>query len=1081
MGVPSFYRWLVGKYPKIVVNAVEEETDSSLPNPNAGFLHEFHNFYVDMNGVIHHCFHPEDALSPPTTNEEVFEAIFDYLDRLFNIVRPRKLLYLAIDGVAPRAKMNQQRSRRFRTAKDKQIMEEEEMKLRKRFASEGKEVLEKEESQVSDSNVITPGTAFMYTLSLKLQTYIQNRIKSNKGWKDIKVILSDSNTPGEGEHKINSFIRAQRTFPDYDPNTRHCLYGLDADLIMLALASHELHFSVLRENVLIQDDISSSLSSLQLSLHKAESHTVSSRGWFRKHDDGVVTCDKVKHFREAKNKFQFLNVWVLREYLDLEICTDLIEDAKFHSNNNNNAGASFPEASESQLHNEKRVERPNGSKADLERVIDDFVFMCFFAGNDFLPHMPTLDIHEGAIDLLIYVYKKEFKNLGGYLVDIERVDAPKGGCIKLSRVEKFILSVSAFEEKIFMKRMKIREKRNRRIVFASEDDDLQDEEGNNDLVLDSKKDVDISALDILENTKELKQKLKDSLRHNADTFKHGVVADKVKLGLPGWRERYYMQKFKLQSQADVERTRRDVVTHYTKGLLWVLLYYFKGVPSWGWYYPYHYGPFASDMKGMAQTSVKFKMEEPFKPFDQLMSVLPPGSAHALPNAYQRLMQDDKSRIIDFYPTNFETDMDGKRFLWQVAFCSQFCTIKSSFFFLNYQCSQNCQCLFLFHNWKSRLPFIEEGRLMVETKIINHSLTEDERKRNAETKEQLFMDRSCELAVYILSCFKEGSGSGLHECNPIKVDGAALSGGGVCGMVWQNKDHINDASGNTLCVFFHTSPISPFIPRVLAGTDYPKKIVSEVDFDKTVVLWHEEFHGRTTASCYSNSRPLPPANYQSSKDMPNVEPRDHHWNSNNNNDGARKGAGGSGWNSSRKTWCRPELQKHNRYTPLPQPRCAQPPTPMPVSSPRIQWQRHQPPTVAESSYQGGPRYNNNVISSPWQGCGVNGSSPPMSVPAPANPWQRHQPPTVPTSYQGGARYNSNVINSQWQGCRVNDSSPNTMSASAPRNQWQQHRPPTDALPSYQGRARYNNNVSSSQWRGCGVNDSSPADSGRWRGK
>ncbi|CAH9108301.1 unnamed protein product [Cuscuta europaea] len=1012
MGVPSFYRWLVGKYPKIVVNAVEEETDSSLPNPNAGLLHEFHNFYVDMNGVIHHCFHPEEALFPPTTNEEVFEAIFDYLDRLFNIVRPRNLLYLAIDGVAPRAKMNQQRSRRFRTAKDKQIMEEEEMKLRKRFASEGKQVLEKEESQVSDSNVITPGTAFMYTLSLKLQSYIQNQIKSNKGWNDIKVILSDSNTPGEGEHKINSFIRAQRTFPDYDPNTRHCLYGLDADLIMLALASHELHFSVLRENVLIQDDISSGLSSLQLSLHKAESHT---------HDDGVVTCNKVKHFREAKNKFQFLNVWVLREYLDLEICPNLIEDAKVHPNNNN-AGAYFPEASKSQLDKEKRVEpleRPSGSKADLERVIDDFVFMCFFAGNDFLPHMPTLDIHEGAIDLLLYVYKKEFKNLGGYLVDIERVDAPKGGCIKLSRVEKFILSVSAFEEKIFMKRMKIREKRNRRIVCASEDDDLQDEEGNNDVVFDSKKGVDISALDILENTKELKQKLKDSLRHNADTFKHGVVGDKVKLGFPGWRERYYMQKFKLQSQADVERTRRDVVTHYTKGLLWVLLYYFKGVPSWGWYYPYHYGPFASDMKGMAQTNVKFKMEEPFKPFDQLMSVLPPGSAHALPNAYQRLMQDDKSSIIDFYPMDFETDMDGKRFLWQGI---------------------------------TKLPFIEEMRLMAETKKLDLSLTEDERKRNAEMKEQLFMDKSCALAVHILSCFKEGSSSGLYESNPIKVDGSALRGGGICGMVWQNKDHSSDAPGNTLCVFFHVSPISPFIPRVLAGTDYPEKMVSEVDIDKTVVLWHEEFHGRTTASCYSsNSRPLPPPNYQSSKDIPN-------------DDGGRKGAGGSGWNSSGKTRCRPELQKHNRYTPLPRPQCAQPPTPMPVSAPRNQWQRHQPPPVAMPSYQGGPRYNNNVISSPWQGCGVNDSSPPMSVPGPRNPWQRHQPPAVPTSYQGGTRYNSNVINSSWQGCGVNDSSPNTMSASATRNQWQRHRPPTDAPSSYQGRARYNNNVISSPWRG-----------------
>jgi len=414
MGVPALFRWLSKKYPKIVSQVVEdtpikilndkgEEEEAPVryggKNPN-GF--EVDNLYLDMNGIVHPCTHPEGK-EAPETEEEMMVEIFKYTERVVNMARPRKVLMMAIDGVAPRAKMNQQRSRRFRAAQEAADREEERKESIALFEAMGHPVSEETRNKKSwDSNAITPGTPFMDLLSASLKYWISYKLTTDPGWEHLKIIISDASVPGEGEHKIVDWIRRQRTHPTWDPNTTHVMYGRDADLIMLSLATHEPHFRVLREDVFAQG-----------SKGPQACRKCGEMGHLAVNCKGEKKLDDAKVIDKAKpidpKPFIFLDVSVLREYLTVEL---------------NLPNVPFP--------------------FDLELAIDDWIFMIFFVGNDFLPHLPSLEIREGAIDALLKIWRSELPRMGGYLTN--------HGKVNLARAQVILEGLAKNEDAIFQNR-----------------------------------------------------------------------------------------------------------------------------------------------------------------------------------------------------------------------------------------------------------------------------------------------------------------------------------------------------------------------------------------------------------------------------------------------------------------------------------------------------------------------------------------------------------------------------------------------------------------------------------------------------
>ncbi|KAF0439338.1 5-3 exoribonuclease 1 [Gigaspora margarita] len=202
MGIQGFERWIKDRYSK---------NNKFVEHIKKGFIKENpDNFYIDMNGIIHGIINEN---LKTYNNDIIFNAICGYIDDLIFMIDPNKLIFIAIDGVAPRAKMNEQRKRRFKNAN-----------ANNKF----------------DRNSVTPGTKFMKDLSEYIKEFISNKIQNDDDWGTKKIIYSGHDVPGEGEYKILEYIRRSEL-----DSLKHLIFGKDSDIILLGLLQYKKNIKVI--------------------------------------------------------------------------------------------------------------------------------------------------------------------------------------------------------------------------------------------------------------------------------------------------------------------------------------------------------------------------------------------------------------------------------------------------------------------------------------------------------------------------------------------------------------------------------------------------------------------------------------------------------------------------------------------------------------------------------------------------------------------------------------------------------------------------------------------------------------------
>lgn len=510
MGIPGLFGFIVKNHPHIIKKYVKN-------------ILKVDNLYLDCNSIIYDAYSKMevDKLTESIT-VSIIKSVISKIEEYINVIQPSETVIVAFDGVAPVAKLEQQRSRRYKSWYQNEI---------------SRAIFKKEKEDVWNTVSITPGTKFMYELNNSVSKHFNNSVLNVK-----EIIVSGSNEDGEGEHKLFSYIR---TNVKKHSNETTVIYGLDADLIMLSI-------------------------------------------------NHLPQSPNIYLFRETPHFIQSIN-------------SELEPDANYYLDI-----PEFANLLTLYMNNDKEL-----TTQQQKNKIYDYIFLCFFLGNDFLPHFPAINIRTGGIDKLLNAYKATIGDANMNLTD--------GKTIYWGNVRKVVQYLAKLEEEFIIK-----EHRSRNYKERHKLPDTTPEE------------------------KFKKFELTPIYNREMEYFINPVK--------PFWQMRYYRGLFGMRNKFNEEQ-KRDICINYLEGLEWTMKYYTTGCPNWRWYYKYNYPPLLEDLiRCIPLSNTEFVPNcaaNPVSDIVQLCYVLPRASLDLLP---KRLYFE----LIKKYSHWYRADCD---FVW--AYCRYF--------------------------------------------------------------------------------------------------------------------------------------------------------------------------------------------------------------------------------------------------------------------------------------------------------------------------------------------------------------------------------------------------------------------------